>query len=186
MKKIVLKGGTYAGKSTLLSHFAAEGHTVVPEAGQIIIAELNEKLGMEQQKKWRAENPIEFYERIIAKQEELEASATAVDGKIMFLDRGIPDYLAFLRLVNVEIPKHLWDMAQKHAYKLTIICEVLSSFSDRAETGRSLNREASIKLQTLVSEVYQELGQPTLFITEAPIEQRIQLINTALADPALT
>lgn len=54
-QKTVFSGGSYAGKTTLLSKLQDLGYTVVPEAGLLIIAQLNRKLGIDGQRQWRTE-----------------------------------------------------------------------------------------------------------------------------------
>ena len=179
-QKIVFTGGTYAGKTTLLSKLQDLGYTVVPEAGQLIISQLNKELGIDGQRRWRADNPLAFYELIINKQQELEAQFRLSDGKAVFHDRAIPDYLAMLRLTETEIPKRLWDAARLLPYHCAFVCETLSSFDDRAATGRSLDRTASLKLQSLSLEIYNELSCPTIILKESSIEDRMQLIQVSL------
>jgi len=179
-QKIVFTGGTYAGKTTLLSKLQDLGYTVVPEAGQLIISQLNSELGIDGQRRWRADNSLAFYELIINKQQELEAQFRLPDGKAVFHDRGIPDYLAMLRLTETEIPKRLWDAARLLPYHCAFVCETLSSFDERAATGRSLDRTASLKLQSLSLEIYTELSCPTIMLKESSIEDRMQLIQVSL------
>ncbi|PWT94791.1 MAG: hypothetical protein C5B53_12395 [Candidatus Melainabacteria bacterium] len=180
-KSVVLSGATYAGKTTLLRLFQAQGYTVVPEAGGLVIAELNSKLSVEGQKKWRAENPLAFYELLIAKQQELEAAVKPSAPGLTFYDRAVPDYLAFLRLAKVEIPDRLRQIACMHQYDLVFVCEILSGFDDRSSTGRSLGRGDSEKLQELTMKTYEEFCCPAKLLKAAPIEERIAFILAALS-----
>ena len=112
-KKIVFTGSTHSGKSALLAALQKNNCSVVPDAGELVIAELNKEWGIEQQKQWRAENPIEFYKLILDKQCDLELRASKLASDIVFFDRGIPDYLAFLRLIKVRIPPDFCACSEK-------------------------------------------------------------------------
>jgi predicted ATPase len=179
-QKIVFTGGSYAGKTTLISELQCLGYRVVPEAGLLIISQLNDELGIEEQRRWRAANPLAFYELIINKQQELERENSLSGEKAVFHDRGIPDYLAMLRLTGTEIPKRLYDVARLIPYHCAFVCETLSSFDDRAVTGRSLDRTASLKLQSLSLEIYNELSCPTIMLKESSVKDRMQLIQLSL------
>jgi predicted ATPase len=117
---------------------------------------------------------------IINRQTELEAQSTSSDRNAIFYDRGIPDYLAMLRLTETEIPKELWEAAHLHPYDYAFVCETLSSFDSRAATGRSLNRTASLKLQSLCLQIYEELNCPVITLKESSVEERMQLIEDSL------
>jgi predicted ATPase len=179
VQKIVFTGGTYAGKTTLVSKLQELGYAVVPEAGEQIISQLNKELGIDGQRKWRSNNPLAFYELIIKRQQELEAQFKLAD-EAVFHDRGIPDYLGMLKLNETEVPKRLWEAARLHQYHCAFVCETLSSFDNRAATGRSLDRAASLKLQSLCLEIYKELNCPTIILKESPIDVRMQLIKASL------
>jgi predicted ATPase len=172
-KKIVFTGSTYSGKSTLLLELKRNNCYVVPEAGELIIAELSTEWGIEQQKKWRSENPVEFYKLAIDRQYELELQASKSGANVIFLDRAIPDYLAFLRLANRSIPPDFWYVARNWKYDLVFVCEMIPGFDDRLSTERSLNKAESETLGILVEEVYRELRYPTITLKASSINDRM-------------
>ena len=57
MKRIVITGGTYAGKSSIIKQFKKDGFNTVPDVGLEIIKQLNNEIGQEKQKQFRANNP---------------------------------------------------------------------------------------------------------------------------------
>ncbi|MFH0837379.1 MAG: hypothetical protein V1870_04580 [Candidatus Aenigmatarchaeota archaeon] len=65
--KIVISGGTYAGKTSIIHEFSKEGYKTIPDIGMHVIEELNKKMGTEKQKAWRKKHPREFYEKIVKK-----------------------------------------------------------------------------------------------------------------------
>lgn len=182
-RKIVFTGGTYAGKTTLLSKLQVLGYPVVPDAGGQIISELNQKLGIDGQRRWRKKNPLAFYELITERQQNLEHTCDLFDEHAVFYDRGIPDYISMLMLTETEVPQRFWDTARLHPYDCAFVCETLSTFDNRAATGRSLDLTASLKLQSLCLEIYTELDCPTIILKESSLEDRIQLVLASIVLP---
>lgn len=173
-----MTGGSYAGKSTLLEKFSKKGFGIVEEAGMQVIKQLNDELGIDEQKKFRAEHPLEFFTKIIERQLVLEKEV--VDGDVVFYDRGIFDYLAFCKLVDVEPSDEMRKLVEGCAYDLVFLCETLSSFDSRQESGRSLTEEMSQKMYHLLKEVYEEYGCRVVGVPEMSVEERVKLIEKEL------
>ena len=174
MMKIVITGGTYAGKTSLIELFKKEGVLVIPDVGLEVIEELNEQLGVDKQKEYRAKNPIEFYTKIIKRQLELESEIDGAD--VVILDRGVFDYIAMLSSTNVDVPQSIIELTRNHTYNKAFVCDTLLSFSQREESGRSLNKEASLRLKVLVEEVYKSSGCEVISVKEMPIKERFEYV----------
>lgn len=175
--KIVFTGGTCVGKTSLVEALSQRGHRIVPEAGLQIISELNELWGIDKQKQWRVENPQDFYRKIVDRQLELERSAISSGRGLVFLDRGILDYLAFLKLVDEEVRTELRSLALSCHYDLGFLCNPFGEFSARTNSGRSLDKVASDKLDGLISGTYAEFGCQLLNLPSVSIEDRLNLIE---------
>lgn len=178
--RIVLTGGTYAGKSSLLESFKKQGFQTVPETGMQIISEISQKLGVEEQKKWRSENTVGFFRLIFERQLELESKTKQDSNNIIFHDRGIHDYLAFMKLEGVEPPKEFVELAKNNPYDVAFICEILPGFDGRKQTGRVVTREQSYQLKELIQNIYKEFGIKTIFVKDMPTEERVEFIKKEL------
>ena len=183
---VVITGGPGSGKTTVVEALQALGYSTVPEAAIQVIDELNEELGVEEQKRWRRQNTLLFQERIFERQVELESEPFEIEPKagLLFLDRGRLDGLAYLRHFRGEEGKRegeklLWRTSAP-PYGLVFLLETLSLFEDRSSTGRTSRREDSLAIARAIDEVYQENGYQPVFIPEIPVPDRIELILQAL------
>ena len=103
MRKIVVTGGPYAGKTTLVEALRAEGCAVAPEAALQVIAALANELGPERARAWREEHPERFQVRIAELQLELAARAERSGPELVACDRGLLDGIATVnRLVGMS------------------------------------------------------------------------------------
>lgn len=174
MKRIVLTGGTYAGKTSLIELFKKDGYEVISDIGLEIIKELNTELGLDKQKEFRNGNPIEFYSRIIKKQLEIENSFR---DKIVVCDRGVYDYLAMLELIGTDIPHALIKLVEKTSYDIVFVCDVLSDFDGRKNSGRILTKSDSLRLKKLIEKTYENAGHAVIPVKEMPLSQRYKFIK---------
>jgi predicted ATPase len=177
MKKIVLSGGTYAGKTTLANLFKEHGFTTIPDSGLAVINELNLELGIKGQRDFRFNNPLEFYTRIIKKQLLLEEKHK--DGIIVH-DQGVFDYVAMMKIQTGKLHSLILKLVKETNYDIVISCEVLREFNTRPTTGRSLTEEQSKEFGRLAKEMYRENGSVIIEVKEMPILDRFKYIKNHL------
>ncbi|NQU78414.1 ATP-binding protein [Candidatus Woesearchaeota archaeon] len=177
MKRTVISGGTYAGKTSLIESFKKNGFEVVPDVGFEVIKELNAELSQDGQKEFRTNHPIEFYTRIIRKQLEIEKS---FGDKTVIYDRGVHDYIAMLRLAGTIIPDSLMSLVSGIFYDLVFVCDALPDFDERKSSGRSLTKDDSLRLKDLITETYQNLGCRVIQVKEMSLDQRYKFIRNRL------
>jgi len=173
----VITGGPCSGKTTLIEHLSKQNFEVVTEGAIELIEELNKKMGVEKQKEWRKENLEEFQKMIVAKQIEKESKIRAGKDEVVFFDRGLYGSLAFSKLAKVQIDRDLLLTIKSHAYDIVFLLETLSNFQQRAETGRTSNREKSIVIGELIGEVYEENGIEVIFVKEMSVKERVAFIK---------
>ncbi len=174
MRKIVITGGTYAGKTSLVELFKKDKFKVIPDIGLKIIQELNSKLGKEKQKQFRANHPLNFYSMIIKRQLALEKK---LNSKIVILDRGVHDYIAMLELTGTKVPVSLMRLVKNISYDLVFICDTLSKFNERKSSGRSLTKNDSLKLNKLIKKIYQNKSNKVIRVKEMPLEKRYRFVR---------
>ncbi|MDD4333011.1 MAG: ATP-binding protein [Patescibacteria group bacterium] len=177
MRKIVITGGTYAGKSSLVELFKENGFETVKDVGLEVIKELNKKLGKNKQKEFRKNNPVEFYSKIIRKQLEIEQN---LKDRVIVFDRGVYDYIAMLELAGQAVPESLRILLADIFYDIVFVCDTLADFNEREFSGRSLNKKDSLKLNKLVKNIYKELGCTVIEVKKMPLNQRFKFIKSYL------
>lgn len=173
----MITGGPGSGKTTLVEALAAHGWPTVPEAAIQVIAELNDELGLEQQKTWRRAHVEAFQHRVLERQLELEDAATGSAGaRAVFFDRGVIDGLGYCRHFDQPAPPALVAAARADRYDRVVLLETLPSVVVRGETGRTSDRAASLAIQGRIAEVYAEQGFAPLRLPVASVEERVQLV----------
>lgn len=177
--RIAITGGPGSGKTTLVDALAARGFATVPESAIQVIGELARELGLEGQKRWRREQPVEFQRRVLARQLADEASVGAGASAPLFLDRSCIDGLAYCRHFGVEPPAELAQAARAERLERVFLLDTLPMLGDRGASGRTSDRETSLAVRDLLDAVYRELGHTPLRVPVAPVEERVRFVLVA-------
>src|SRR3989338_3881014 len=104
MRRVILSGTSYAGKSTLLDALAKEGYITVPEAETEIRQGLREKLGEDATRKWIRENYFKFKNLVGLRAAEIESSIDAGPDETWISDRSAVCYIGYCHMRGVEVP----------------------------------------------------------------------------------
>ncbi len=161
MARIVLTGGPCSGKTTVARRLRELGFVVVPEAAETII-----RSGK------RPEGALEFQWEIFKLQLKLEEEH---DGRnhILFLDRGIPDGIAYTRFWGYDPPGEFIKTA-RNRYDRVLFFERLPFRDEGFRVERS--EEEANRAHRLIMEAYRELGYHLDIIPVAPIEERVRMV----------
>lgn len=111
-KRIVITGGPGTGKSSIINELSSRGYLCYEEVSrQVIIAA--QKEGIEQ---LFLTEPLKFSELLLeARIEQYKNAANETHG-LVFLDRGIPDVLAYMDYANSAYPPQFKLAAESHTY----------------------------------------------------------------------
>jgi predicted ATPase len=172
--RVVITGGPYSGKTTIIERLAASGYTTIQEAAIEVIEELTRELGLEGQARWRTEHRDEFQLRIVRMQMALEAAAPL--GATVFQDRGRLDGLAYCRVFGSEVPPELVAACAELPYDRVFVLDTLTSFVTRTDTGRTSDRDRSLRIRDALMDAYSERGLRPVFVPELPIEERVRFV----------
>ncbi len=168
-KKYVFTGSSYSGKTTVIEELAKYGFPTVPEAATLIISEQLAHGG--DLLPWTRLD--DFLEVLIEKQLELEAKIPP-DSEIAFIDRGIPDELAYFRLRGIN-PTPVYEKAfQEHRYDGVFVFDSVPGYQQDKIRREPL--EMVRQLRMLHEETYQELGYNSIIVPLLPIKERVNFI----------
>ena len=103
---IVIIGGPGTGKSTIIDGLVSKGFCCYPEISRQVTLEAK-KQGIEQ---LFLENPLLFSELLLEGRKKQYKNALEEKHNIVFIDRGIPDVLAYMHYIGDSYPAH-FDLA---------------------------------------------------------------------------
>ena len=93
--------------------------------------------------------------------------------EVVFLDRAIPDALAYYRFLGLEPDEKLLSALREVSYKKIFILDPLPLVADYARTE---DEAAQKKLHVLLTEVYESLPFPVVHVPVLPPQERAEYI----------
>lgn len=120
-------------------------------------------------------NQEEFQLGVLDMQMEQEASLLAED--TVFLDRAIPDALAYYYFLDLPLNQKLTDALQLYRYKGIFILDFLPLVQDYA---RREDKKSQKKIHNLLIEVYTSLDTPVVNVPVLPPDDRVDYILSNL------
>ncbi|NIO44423.1 MAG: AAA family ATPase [Candidatus Aenigmarchaeota archaeon] len=170
-KWYVITGAPSSGKTTIVSRLSKMGYHTLFEAARLLIEkEISEGKSLEEIRI----NEIEFQRKILELKIELESKLPK--DKIVFLDRAIPDTIAYYQLYGTDTNEVL-KICQIKKYKKIFLLEPLSFEKDHV---RIENEKTAKKLSELIKKAYMDLGYEVINVPIMPIEDRINFILSNL------
>ena len=163
----VLTGGPCSGKSTTLEHLSSKGYLVIPEMARVVI---DEGLTAGQTIDQIRGDEISFQSRVLDRKIKLERELS-VDS-ITFLDRGMPDTIAYYRNLGISVPVFLLGQPEWR-YKSVFFMEQLPFTNDY---GRIESEEDALKLSTMLYMSYIECGYTLIKVPIMSVEERAKFI----------
>jgi len=169
---IVLTGAPGVGKSTLLQELARRGYKTLPESARQVI----EKWMDEHGKHPVLHDPVAFQEAIAHMQ--IEAESTLPDSELVFLDRGLPDGLAYATLGGFPAPECIHSLGRGRYAHVCILSFLPLHESDSI---RLESREEAEEIQKEICLAYESLGYSLIEVPPLPVSERADWILGELA-----
>lgn len=164
----VITGGPSSGKTTTVNLLRERGYkTTIEHARHYLDTQRITGKTVEEVRK----NQMEFQLGVLNMQIEQENSLNKND--VVFLDRAIPDSLAYYRFLNLPPDKKLLDTLVKVNYKKVFILDRLPFIQDYARTEDEV---AQKKIHELLTEVYQSMSFPVVHVPVLPPTERVDFI----------
>lgn len=166
---IVFTGGPSTGKTSLINELIKHNYYCMPEISREIISKAQKK-GIE---KLFESKPIFFSELLLKERNKQFKSAQISNHKYVFIDRGIPDIVAYLNYSNIRITKKfLKDVPTYH--KIFIFPpwkEIYKTDKERLETF-----EESVKIYDNIKKTYTQLGFDIIEVPKLSINDRLDFL----------
>ena len=168
---IVILGGPGTGKTTIIDGLVAKGHCCYPEISREVTLEAK-KQGIEQ---LFLEKPLLFSELLLEGRKKQFQNATKEPHEIVFIDRGIPDVLAYMHYIGDSYPATFDAACREHTYSKIFILppweEIYISDAERYE-----NFEQAKLIYNHLTETYQNYGYKLIEVPKDTMNNRILFI----------
>lgn len=159
-KKIIITGGPGTGKSSVLDEFIRRGHRCFPEISRQVTAEAQEQ-GIAQ---LFLTEPLLFSTRLLEGRKKQFTDACELPDERVFIDRGVPDVLAYMDYAGSEYPGFFRDVCDYCRYDQVFLLPpweaIYVSDSERYE-----NFEQAQAIHRFIKETYKSFGYA---LTEVP------------------
>lgn len=175
-KIILLIGGPSSGKTTLINHLEKEGHVCYPEISREVILQAREK-GIDY---LFLENPMLFSEMLLEGRIKQYEKAVAEE-KSVFIDRGIPDVIAYMDFIGDSYPQNFVEACEKYKYDKIFLLPPWEEIYTSDETRYETYEEAS-KIHNFLVDTYKKYGYDLHEVPKTTVENRYQFILEHLKD----
>jgi len=164
----VITGGPSTGKTTVINMLEKRGYkTTIEHARHYIDTMRTEGETIEEMRS----NKRKFQIGVLDMQIEQEAAIQPKD--LVFLDRAIPDAMAYYQFLMLDYDEKLLNAIKKTSYKKIFILDRLPFTKDYARTEDEADQ---IKIHQLIIDVYTSLGFPIVTVPVLPPNERVEFI----------
>lgn len=164
----VITGGPCTGKTTVINILSERGYkTTIEHARHYIDTQKITGRTIEEIR----ENKREFQLGILNMQ--IEEEATLDVSEQVFLDRALPDAMAYYQFLGLEYDDRLIEQCNKYCYKRVFILARLPLTNDYA---RLEDEAEQIRIHNLIIKVYESFPCPIIHVPVLPTEERVDYI----------
>lgn len=164
----VITGGPCTGKTTVINLLSERGYkTTIEHARHYIDTQKIKGRTVEEIK----ENKKQFQLGVLNMQIEQEAELAPEDK--VFLDRALPDAMAYYQFLGLEYDDRLIEQCNKYCYNKIFILDRLPLINDYA---RLEDEQEQIRIHNLIIQVYESFPCPIVYVPVLKPEERIDFI----------
>jgi predicted ATPase len=168
---VVITGGPGTGKTTIIDALIEQGYSCFPEISRQITLEAK-KQGIEQ---LFLEKPLLFSELLLEGRKKQYQSALQDQSEIVFLDRGIPDILAYMHYIGDSYPAFFDEACSENSYTKIFVLPPWEEIYESDE-ARYENFEQAKLIFGHLKETYKKYNYDLIEVPKGTIEERIKFI----------
>ncbi|RKE94932.1 AAA family ATPase [Ichthyenterobacterium magnum] len=174
-KKIVITGGPGTGKSSIINELKKRAFVCFDEVSRQVTLDARKK-GIEQ---LFLTEPLLFSEMLLKARTQQFHDAEKIENEFAFLDRGLPDVLAYMDYVKSDYPSHFIEVCKAHIYDQVFVLapwqEIFISDSERYE-----NFDQAVEIHENLLKTYKTYNYNLIDVPFGSIENRADFILDAL------
>ncbi len=171
MKRILLTGGPGTGKTTILSELHKRGYNCLQEISRNIILEAQQR-GIQQ---LFLTHPKEFNTKLLNGRITQFKTCCEYQDNFVFLDRGLPDIMAYNNYVKAETSDAVIKATKEHTYDFVFVFppwkNIYKNDNERYETF-----EEAQKIYNSLKQTYIDLGYEIFEVPTGEVSQRANYI----------
>ena len=170
-RKIVITGGPGTGKTSVIENLEQHGYFCFHEVSREIIREAQQK-GIDQ---LFLKDPLLFSELLLEGRIRQHAEAGKSTSEVVFLDRGVPDVVAYMNYFGNDYPPAFNRVCGEYLYDQVFILppwkEIYTEDNERYETY-----EQAVEIHDELARSYAQHGYEAIEVPEGTIAQRTSFI----------
>ncbi|SDS44388.1 AAA family ATPase [Christiangramia echinicola] len=170
-RKIVITGGPGTGKSSIINRLEEKGEKCLHEISRQVTLEAK-KQGIDQ---LFLEQPLLFSEKLLEGRLDQYLEAMEFNSDHIFLDRGLPDVVAYMDYFDTKYPEIFNKICQNNRYDLIFILppwkEIYTSDNERYESY-----EEALKISSYLYSTYKRYGYNPIEVPKLSVEERTSFI----------
>lgn len=167
----MITGGPGTGKTTIIDALIEKGYRCFPEISRQITLEAK-KQGIEQ---LFLERPVMFSELLLEGRKKQHQQAVKDQADIVFIDRGIPDILAYMHYIGDSYPSFFDQASKEHSYSKVFVLPPWEEIYESDEARYENFEQAKLIFDHLI-ETYEKYGYNLIEIPRGTIAERIEFI----------
>lgn len=168
---VVLIGGPGTGKTTLIQKLTEKGYVCYPEISREVTLEARRQ-GIEQ---LFLEKPLLFSELLLEGRKKQHRQALEEETQIVFIDRGIPDVLAYMHYIGDSYPAFFEEACHNHKYTKIFFLPPWEEIYT-ADEARYENYEQAKLIAGHLQETYRKYGYELVEVPKDTPDNRILFI----------
>lgn len=174
---VVIIGGPGTGKTTIIDGLLERGHCCFPEISREVTMEAK-KQGIEQ---LFLENPLLFSELLLEGRKKQYHEALKEESPVVFIDRGIPDVLAYMHYIGDAYPAFFDEACREHKYTKIFILPPWEAIYE-SDDARYENYEQATLIYKHLKETYESYGYYLIEVPKDTVDNRILFILEHLSN----
>nr|WP_315256629.1 ATP-binding protein [uncultured Flavobacterium sp.] len=168
---IVIIGGPGTGKSSIINGLVAKGYCCYPEISREVTLEA-QKRGIEQ---LFLEDPLLFSQMLLDGRIKQFNNAQNEPHQWVFIDRGIPDVVAYLDYIGDDYPNHFVDACNENVYTKIFILPPWEAIY-QSDSERYENFDQAKTIYKHLTQTYINYGYDLIEVPKDSVDNRILFI----------
>lgn len=177
-KKIVITGGPGTGKSSVIAELERRGQVCFEEISRQVTLEAR-KNGVEQ---LFLTQPLLFSQLLLEGRANQFDEAERLDNTTVFMDRGIPDVLAYMNFYGSDYPDSFINVCENKVYDMVFILSPWQEIFKRDSVRYESFEQSQLIHEHLVA-IYKKFNYQLIDIPFGTVESRVDYIMHFLNQP---